>query len=76
MADIKLKWPRNIPGRFFVDEHCIACDACVQDAPKFFAMYEEEGHAYVILQPTLESEIKECLEALANCPVEAIGEET
>ncbi|TNF31738.1 MAG: ferredoxin [Deltaproteobacteria bacterium] len=75
MADKNSKFDQNAPGAFYVDDQCIACDACVVEAPKFFAMNNDEGHAYVLLQPTSEEEIQNCLEALDACPVEAIGKD-
>ena len=73
MADKNTKWKQNAQGKYYVDETCIACDACVIEAPKFFEMNDEEGHAYVAKQPTKESDIEDCENALAACPVESIG---
>lgn len=73
MADISSKWKQNVAGRFYVDSQCIACDACVLEAPQFFKMNTEEGHAFVFKQPTTEKEIANCMEALEGCPVDAIG---
>lgn len=73
MALKKSKWPENVEGQFYVDDQCIACDACVVEAPRFFSMNNKEGHAFVKAQPRSESDLKECLEALNSCPVEAIG---
>lgn len=73
MANPKNKFPQNLPGKFFVDDQCIACDACVVEAPNFFSMNDEAGHAFVKKQPMTEAEIKDCENALAACPVEAIG---
>lgn len=75
MADKSAKFDQNVNGSFYVDDQCIACDACVMEAPRFFEMNDEEGHAYVKLQPQTEDELKECLEALEACPVEAIGQD-
>lgn len=75
MADPKDKWEQNSNGKFYVDRSCIACDVCVHEAPDFFAMNDQEGHAYVKLQPNSEKEIELCLTALSLCPVEAIGED-
>jgi ferredoxin len=36
-------------------------------------MNDNDGHAFVMKQPTTPEEIKECENALAACPVEAIG---
>ena len=73
MADKKHSYPQNLPGRYFVDDQCIACDACCIEAPRFFAMNDNDGHAYVKLQPQSPEEIAEAENALAACPVEAIG---
>lgn len=74
MADKSQKWKENVKGKIFVDESCIACDACVLTAPKNFAMHEEDGHAYVVKQPESPEEIELCKEAMEGCPVEAIGD--
>ena len=75
MADKSAKWDMNSKGKFYVDDQCIACDACVHEAPDFFAMNDDDGHAYVIKQPSNEKELQNCQEALEACPVEAIGED-
>ncbi len=73
MADKTTKWPQNVPGRYYVDESCIASDFCVAAAPNNFKM-DESGHAYVFKQPENEEEERQCREALAGCPVSAIGD--
>jgi ferredoxin len=75
MAEKKTKWPQNIPGPFYVDDQCIACDACVAEAPGFFVMNEEDSHAFVTKQPQSNQELKACEAALEACPVEAIGKD-
>jgi len=75
MADKDSKRSENVPGAFYVDDQCIACDACIVEAPKFFKMNDEEGFAFVCLQPQTEKEFKNCIEALECCPVEAIGDD-
>ena len=73
MADKKSKFADNVSGKYYVDDKCISCDACVVEAPRFFSMNDNEGHAYVFLQPQTPEEVSECENALAACPVEAIG---
>ena len=73
MADLSLKWKENIPGKMFVDQSCIACDACVLTAAKNFAM-DENGHAFVSKQPEGPDEEAACKEAMEGCPVESIGD--
>lgn len=73
MADSSQKWKENAPGKVFVDQSCIACDACVLAAPNNFGMHEEDGHAFVKKQPASPEEDAACKEAMEGCPVEAIG---
>jgi ferredoxin len=73
MADIANRYPENVPGKFFVDNQCIDCDLCRETAPKNFTRWEEGGYSYVHKQPETKEEEALCMEALAGCPVEAIG---
>lgn len=73
MAELKDKLADNAPGEFYVDRQCIDCDVCRYDAPGFFRRNDENGYSYVYRQPTTLEETKLCLEAVENCPVEAIG---
>ena len=73
MATKTAKFLDNKTGKFYVDDQCIACDACVVEAPKFFTMNDNDGHAYVKSQPLTPEEIDECESAMAMCPVDAIG---
>jgi len=73
MANKNARFKENVDGKYYVDDSCIACDACCVEAPKFFAMNDDEGHAFVKIQPKTPDEIEEAENALAACPVEAIG---
>ena len=73
MADKSSRYPLNIEGIFYVDNQCIACDACIVEAPTFFKMNDIDGHAYVIKQPHKVTEIELCTKALDLCPVGSIG---
>ncbi|MCO4792438.1 MAG: ferredoxin [Bacteriovoracaceae bacterium] len=75
MANREEKFKQNTEGAFYVDDQCIACDACVIEAPLFFAMNEDDGHAYVKSQPKSDKDFQNCIEALEACPVEAIGKD-
>lgn len=75
MANKQFKYAENSPGAFYVDEECIACDACLDSAPNHFQMTADKDHAYVARQPETDSERTACLEALAGCPVDAIGQD-
>ena len=73
MADKNSRVKDNVPGKFYVDDSCIACSACCVEASKFFEMNDLDGHAFVKLQPKTPEEIQEAENALAVCPVDAIG---
>ncbi|OIQ16844.1 MAG: ferredoxin [Bacteriovorax sp. MedPE-SWde] len=73
MADKSAKFDQNVDGRYYVDDQCIACDACVMEAEDFFVMNDDDGHAYVKKQPSTPDEEEMCVSALEACPVEAIG---
>jgi ferredoxin len=75
MADKEAKWSQNTKGKYYVDDQCIACDACVVEAPGFFAMNDEDGHAFVQIQPDKDDDKVACEDALACCPVGAIGDD-
>lgn len=73
MADKANKYPENAPGKFFVDDQCIDCDACRATAPDNFTRQDEKGFSYVFKQPVNETERQLCIDAMEGCPVEAIG---
>lgn len=66
------KTKKNAPGPYYVDQECIACDACVLVAEKHFKIDENESLAYVCRQPQTSDEKALCQEAMEACPVEAI----
>jgi ferredoxin len=74
MAELKNRYEDNVKGRYFVDEQCIDCDLCREEAPANFKRNEAEGYSYVYKQPENELEEKECNDAMDGCPVEAIGD--
>ena len=60
---------------FYVDKECILCSVCSDAAPNNFRMSDDEDHDICYKQPEDEDEVEQCMEALENCPVEAIGED-
>ena len=73
MADKDNRYAQNIQGAYYVDDQCIDCDLCRETAPANFKRYEDGGQSYLYKQPESEEERALCEEALAGCPVEAIG---
>jgi ferredoxin len=78
------KWDDNVGGEsvidgkrvsFYCDQECILCSVCADAAPNNFKMSEEEDHDFVFKQPENAKELAQCYEAMANCPVEAIGDD-
>lgn len=74
MASREQRAPDNAPGRFYVDAHeCIWCSACTDVAPAHFRPSDSETYVVCYRQPETPAEEEACQEALAACPVEAIG---
>ena len=81
MANSSAKHASNVPGKFYctdpddeTGEGCIACNVCYNGAPDFFAE-DDDGNAYVKVQPTTPEEIELCTEQLEACPVCSIGDD-
>jgi len=74
MAELEDRYEDNVAGKYFVDDQCIDCDLCRQEAPANFQRNEDAGYSYVYKQPENEQEEVECRTALEGCPVEAIGD--
>ncbi|WP_366931356.1 ferredoxin [Methanolobus sp.] len=65
--------PKNVPGPYYVDESCISCQICTDEAPKHFKMTDINSNAFVFKQPKTDAEKDVCEKALSICPVGAIG---
>jgi len=75
MADKANKHKENVAGKFYVDDQCIDCDLCRETAPDNFTRNDDNGYSIVKKQPENPAEEELCKEALAHCPVNAIGED-
>lgn len=75
MADPTTKQPDNVPGKYYVDANCSACQVCVSVASDNFKMNDGEDHAFVYKQPESQAEIDACDEAMKGCPEESIGDD-
>ncbi len=73
MADPNDRVTENAGGEYYVDTQCIDCDVCRDTAPDNFTRSDDNGYSFVYKQPLDEEERALCEEALAACPVEAIG---
>jgi ferredoxin len=72
MANKNSKAAKSVPGKYYVDTNCISCGQCIDIAGDFFKE-DTNGGAYVMVQPTTSEGTALCEQAVANCPVEAIG---
>lgn len=84
MPDPRDRWSDNVGGEavvdgrrvaFYVDRSCIVCRVCSDAAPGHFALSDEGDHDVCTRQPQTRAELARCDEAMANCPVEAIGDD-
>ena len=75
VADPSSRWPENAPGPWYVDEQCIDCEVCRDTAPTVFARRDPGGYSYVAAQPATARAVADARLALAECPVEAIGDD-
>jgi ferredoxin len=73
VADADEKWEDNITGEFYVDKECILCSLCVDVAPENFKEADDGDHDVVYKQPENDEERAACMDALEQCPVDAIG---
>ena len=75
MASKDNKIPGNVPGKYYVDEDCIGCSACVDEASENFQMKEGTTLAIIYKQPDDEDQKEACEGAKDTCPVNAIGDD-
>lgn len=75
MANPNTKNPGNVPGPYYVDDSCIDCDLCRENAPMLFRRDEELGMSLVFRQPSTPEERHQAHEAMQGCPTESIGDD-
>lgn len=73
MGDKDTRYEDNVLGRWYVDKKCILCSVCSEAAPNNFREAASNDHDVVYKQPSTPEEEMQCEEAMAACPVEAIG---
>ena len=73
MADRYDRNPESVTGKYYVDLSCIDCDMCRHELPSIFARGDYTSKVW--RQPESPEEEELCREAMANCPVEAIGDD-
>lgn len=66
------KLPGNAPGKFYTTEECDGCAYCASLAPENFDFEKETNTYFVARQPQSTEEEEFMLEAMEDCPVDAI----
>ena len=73
MATFSERYPKNLPGRYYIDADCTDCDLCRELAPQNIRRDDEHGYSYVYRQPVTPEEIALCEEGVEGCPTSAVG---
>jgi len=64
--------PNNAPGKYFTTVVCDGCAYCASVAPENFDFEKTTNTYFVARQPATPEEEEFLLEALEDCPVDAI----
>jgi ferredoxin len=64
--------PRNAPGRYYVCDGCDGCAYCAAVAPDLFEFEKVTNTYFVGQQPRTPEEEEWMIEAMDDCPVDAI----
>lgn len=75
MARFENRYPKNVPGKYYIDDQCTDCDLCRETAPRNIRRDDETGISYVYRQPGTAEEIAACEEGVGGCPTEAVGDD-
>jgi ferredoxin len=67
--------PGNVPGKYFTTEDCDGCAYCASVAPEHFDYEKSTNTYYVARQPKGREEEEIVLEAMDDCPLDAIRSE-
>jgi ferredoxin len=70
--EIAGKLPKNGVGLFYVSDECDGCAYCGMVAPDNFEYDKSSNSYYVIRQPESPEEMELVLEAMEDCPIDAI----
>jgi ferredoxin len=74
-AEEPRKLPRNVPGKYYTTEECDGCAYCAAVAPDSFDFEKGSNTYFVARQPETAEQEDFILEAMEDCPVDAIRSE-
>lgn len=66
------KNPKNVPGKFYTTEECDGCAYCAAVAPDNFDYDKPTNSYFVSRQPETAEEEELVIEAMDDCPIDAI----
>ncbi len=75
MADSSAKHADNTPGKYYIDESCTMCLACIDEAPDNLKESDDGDHCVVFKQPANAEEEEAMQAAMEACPTESIGDD-
>ncbi|EJO67784.1 MULTISPECIES: ferredoxin [Leptospira] len=75
MADKNDKVKQNAPGKYYIDNSCVPCNDCLEEAPMLLKYTEDESKVYFHRQPVTPEEEIAARKAMEICPVEALGDD-
>jgi ferredoxin len=73
MADFTNRFPRNVPGKYYVDVDCTDCDLCRDITKGMITRDSVHGYSFVQRQPDNAEESALFEEAVTGCPTSAVG---
>lgn len=73
MANPDSRHSDNVPGKWYIDDACVLCVVCMEEAPNNIKESDDGDHACVYKQPENEEEEAQMQRAMENCPTEAVG---
>lgn len=68
--------PSNAPGKYFTTLECDGCAYCASVAPENFDYDKDSNSYYIARQPRDRAEEDLVIEALEDCPLDAIAAST
>lgn len=73
MADKTNKQPENVPGKWYVDNTCVPCNSCMDEAGNLLKYSDDQSHVFFFQQPATPDEEAAAGRALDICPTGSIG---
>ena len=73
MADKNSKQPENVPGKWYVDQTCVPCSNCLEEAPTLLKYNADQTYVFFTKQPGTPEEEAAAQKALEICPTGSIG---